>query len=538
MLLELRIENLGVIEEASVLLGGGLTVLTGETGAGKTMIVEAINLLVGQRADPTMVRPGADELRVEGRFVDESGAERLLCRVVPREGRSRAYVDGRLATVANLAEFGAALVDLHGQHEHQSLLGGAAQRNALDQFADVDLTPLRAARAELTEIDAALATMGGDERARARELDLLRFQVEEISRAGLHDPDEDAALERQIDLLQDAASYRESLAAAVAAISDDEGAIDRLAAAAAVLGRGEAMREHVERIRELQSLVGDAADEMRRVLESVEEDPARLAALVERRQTLFDLRRKYGDTIAAVMAYAKQTTERLNELESWETRAAELDQRRTKALAALSRAAGKVRSQREAAAPNLATAVERHLTKLALAAARVRVVVGNDRPDDLAGDDVTFLLAANPGSEPAPLSKVASGGELARAMLALRLVLTDAPGTLVFDEVDAGIGGDAAVAVADALAELGERHQVLVVTHLAQVAAQAERQVVVTKEVRKGITYAAARVLAESERADEIARMLSGSLAVESAVEHAKNMLKVRRKSATNRRRG
>jgi DNA repair protein RecN (Recombination protein N) len=380
--------------------------------------------------------------------------------------------------------------------------------------------------------------MGGDERARARELDLLRFQVEEISRAGLHDPDEDASLERQIDLLQDAASYRESLAAAVAAISDDEGAIDRLAAAAAVLGRGEAMREHVERIRELQSLVGDAADEMRRVLESVEEDPTRLASLVERRQTLFDLRRKYGDTIAAVMAYATQTTERLNELESWETRAAELDQRRTKALAALSRAAAKVRSQREAAAPNLATAVERHLAKLALAAARVRVVVGNDRPDDLAGDDVTFLLAANPGSEPAPLSKVASGGELARAMLALRLVLTDAPGTLVFDEVDAGIGGDAAVAVADALAELGERHQVLVVTHLAQVAAQAERQVVVTKEVRKAITYAAARVLAESERADEIARMLSGNMAVESAVEHARNMLKVRRKSGATRRRG
>jgi DNA repair protein RecN (Recombination protein N) len=285
-------------------------------------------------------------------------------------------------------------------------------------------------------------------------------------------------------------------------------------------------------------LVGDAADEMRRVLESVEEDPTRLASLVERRQTLFDLRRKYGDTIAAVMAYATQTTERLNELESWETRAAELDQRRTKALAALSRAAAKVRSQREAAAPNLATAVERHLAKLALAAARVRVVVGNDRPDDLAGDDVTFLLAANPGSEPAPLSKVASGGELARAMLALRLVLTDAPGTLVFDEVDAGIGGDAAVAVADALAELGERHQVLVVTHLAQVAAQAERQVVVTKEVRKAITYAAARVLAESERADEIARMLSGNMAVESAVEHARNMLKVRRKSGATRRRG
>ncbi|NBU06995.1 MAG: DNA repair protein RecN, partial [Acidimicrobiia bacterium] len=204
VLVELRIEQLGVIEESSIVFGDGLTVLTGETGAGKTMIVEAINLLVGQRADPSMVRPGADELRVEGRFLDADGNERLLCRVVPRDGRSRAYVDGRLATVANLAELGASLVDLHGQHEHQSLLGAAAQRSALDTFAAVDLAPLRLARATLTEIDAALATMGGDERARAREIDLLRFQVEEISRAGLSDADEDARLEQQIDLLQDA----------------------------------------------------------------------------------------------------------------------------------------------------------------------------------------------------------------------------------------------------------------------------------------------------------------------------------------------
>ncbi|NBV82025.1 MAG: DNA repair protein RecN, partial [Actinobacteria bacterium] len=207
MLLELRIENLGVIEESSIVFGDGLTVLTGETGAGKTMIVEAINLLVGQRADPSMVRPGADELRVEGRFVDGSGDERLLCRVVPRDGRSRAYVDGRLATVANLAELGTGLVDLHGQHEHQSLLGGPAQRAALDAFASVDLSALRGARAAVTEIDAALATMGGDERARAREIDLLRFQVEEISSAQLGDADEDAELEREIDLLQDATSH-------------------------------------------------------------------------------------------------------------------------------------------------------------------------------------------------------------------------------------------------------------------------------------------------------------------------------------------
>jgi DNA repair protein RecN (Recombination protein N) len=309
-----------------------------------------------------------------------------------------------------------------------------------------------------------------------------------------------------------------------------------MSAAAAALGRSEVMRAHVERIRELQSLTSDVADDMRGVLEGVDEDPARLATLVARRQTLFDLRRKYGETVAAVMEYGQQTAERLAELETWEQRAASLDTERAEALKALQVAAAKVRSQRQTHAPKLAKAVETHLATLALAGSRVQITVGSDASQDLAGDEVTFLLAANPGSPPAPLAKVASGGELARAMLALRLVLTQAPGTLVFDEVDAGIGGEAAVAVANALAALGERHQVLVVTHLPQVAAQAANHVVVSKEVRKGITFATARTLGEDERADEIARMLSGSLAVESAVEHARNLLKTRTKSRrTNR---
>ena len=539
MLVELRIEQLGVIDEATIVFGDGLTVLTGETGAGKTMIVEAINLLVGQRADASMVRPGADELRIEGRFMLADGTDRVLCRVVPRDGRSRAYVDGRLATVATLAEFGAELIDIHGQHEHQSLLGAAAQRAALDTYADLDLEPLRQARAALTEVDAALATMGGDERARAREADLLRFQVDEIRNAHLDDPDEDATLERQIDLLQDAESHRESLRAAIAALVDDDGAVDRLAASTAALGRGDAMREHAQRVRDLQALVADLAEDMRRVLDEVDENPQRLAELVERRQLLFDLRRKYGDDVAAVIAYGAESAARLAEIESWEERARELDQRRQAALAEAQKQAARVRAAREKAAPRLAKEVEGHLARLALAGARVQVHVGNDVAGDPAGDEVMFLLAANPGSEPAALAKVASGGELARAMLALRLVLTQAPATLVFDEVDAGIGGAAAVAVAEALAELGGRHQVLVVTHLAQVAAQAAHHVAVAKEVRKGITFASARTLPDDQRVDEIARMLSGNLAVESAVEHARNLLRARttvRKARQTRR--
>ncbi|HSP28893.1 MAG TPA: AAA family ATPase, partial [Ilumatobacteraceae bacterium] len=210
MLTELHIENLGVIERVELTFGEGLTAVTGETGAGKTMLVEAIELLVGGRADTTMVRHGAAEARIDGRFVTPDGVERVLTRVVPADGRSRAYVDGRLATVASLAEIASDIVDLHGQHAHQSLLSTATQRAALDEFGGVDLGPLRSARARLTEIDAELAALGGDERARAREMDLLRFQVDELDAAGVIDPGEDVALDAEETVLADATAHREA----------------------------------------------------------------------------------------------------------------------------------------------------------------------------------------------------------------------------------------------------------------------------------------------------------------------------------------
>src|SRR5918994_2452485 len=204
MLTELHIENLGVIERLQLILGDGLTVVTGETGAGKTMLVEAIELLVGGRADTTVVRHGTDEARVDGRFITADGGELVLSRVIARNGRSRAYLNGRVATVASLAEATVGLVDLHGQHAHQSLLSTATQRAALDRFGNVDLEPLRAARARLTEIDAELATLGGDERIRAREIDLLRYQLEELDTAEVSDVDEDRRLDEEETLLGDA----------------------------------------------------------------------------------------------------------------------------------------------------------------------------------------------------------------------------------------------------------------------------------------------------------------------------------------------
>ena len=531
MLSELHIENLGVIEKLDLSIGEGLVALTGETGAGKTMLVEAIDLLVGGRADASVVRTGCEEARVEGRFVtDES--EVILCRVVPITGRSRAYINGRLATVAQLAEYGAELVDLHGQHAHQSLLGASAQRLALDHFCGVDLEPLRNARAQLTEVEALLATLGGDERARAREIDLLRFQVKEIADAGLRSANEDEDLSRSEDVLADAVAHREALYAAASALQDDDGASDVVGRSIAAISHRETFVLFVERLKNLQAEIDDVAREMRDVAESIEEDPAKLEEVRQRRHLLVDLRRKYGESLSEVIAYGEESGLRLNELESFEARAATLDAERAAAIQQLRAAEKVVGEARRAAAPKLAKAVQQHLRTLAMAHAVVEVSVGADP-----GDEVTFLLAANPGSPPLPLTKVASGGELARTMLALRLVLTQGPSTLVFDEVDAGIGGEAAVAVAGALAQLGHRHQVLVVTHLAQVAAAAHRQIRVSKTVKSKQTFAEASELAEQDRVGEIARMLSGGMAEEAALNYASELLKASSDRSSGQRR-
>jgi DNA repair protein RecN (Recombination protein N) len=528
VLSELHIENLGVIERAALVLGPGMTALTGETGAGKTLLVEAIELLVGGRADSSVVRHGAGEARVDGRLMLPHGDEVVLTRVIPADGRSRAYVNGRPATVASLAEHATGLIDLHGQHAHQSLLSTVTQRAALDRFGEVDLEPLRAARARVTEIDAELATLGGDERARAREIDLLRFQVGELGAAAVDDPAEDARLADEEATLADAVAHRQAGAAALEALRGDDGVGDALAIALHALADRAPYSALHARMSGLSAELDDVAAELRGLAETIEEDPERLAELRERRQLLVDLRRKYGDTLAEVIAFHGEAEQRLRELEQYDRRAAELDLSRSAALADAERAAAVVGRRRREVAPQLAAAVQQRLRELAMPHASVAVEVGL-HADDHPGEQVRFLLAANPGSPLLPLSKVASGGELARAMLALRLVLSGAgaaehPRVLVFDEVDAGVGGAAAAAVGRALADLGAHHQVLVVTHLAQVAAAATAHVVVTKRVHDAATFTAVAAVAGDARVTEVARMLAGEES-DAALEHARQLL-------------
>ena len=524
MLAELVVSDLGVIDGLSLVFDPGMTALTGETGAGKTMVVGAIGLLAGERADPSVVRPGAAEATVEGRFI--TGDEELvLTRVVPRSGRSRAYRDGRLLSAADLADLAATLVDLHGQHAHVGLLATASQRRALDRFAGVDLAPLEAARATVRAAELALAELGGDAPARERELDFLRFQLGEIEQARLTDADEDERLAAEEALLADADAHRAAAQAAADALGVEGGARDLVSNAVGELTDRLPFTGTVSRLQAALAELEDLAHELRALGEGIDADPQRLATLQARRAELADLRRRYAGggrgQLADVFAARDELSARIQELASHDERAQAIDAARAAGLAALAEAAATVGRQRRSRAGDLAEAVESRLVELALPKAKVAIEVGADDP----GDDVAFLLAVNPGLPMAALAKAASGGELARTMLALRLVVGAQVPTLVFDEVDAGVGGAAARAVGRSLAALAADKQVLVVTHLPQVAAFADAQISLTKDDDGATTVVRADALDAPARVRELARMLSGLAASESGQEHAEELL-------------
>jgi len=543
MLAELHVRGLGVIAELEVCFGPGMTAITGETGAGKTLLVQALGLLAGQRGDAVLVRSGETAF-VEGRFlVDVAGGraqpgeavsghdgatERVLARELAPGGRGRAWLDGRLSTVAALSEEAPALFELIGQHAHQALTRKEHQRAALDRFGGVDSTELEQARAELRRRRRALEKLGGDPAERTRRRARLAGELAELERAGLEDPGEDEALEAEQRWLADAVRIRSALEAARSALvgSDElavgEGALGAVANARAALAEVPGADAIVERLQAASVELGDIEAEVRALIERAVADPERLDAVFARRRVLRELQRRWGPTLSDVIAERDRLRSALEELESTERSAASLEAE----VRALARQVATLEEARAAArrraAPALAERVQDRLASLALGGARVEVAVGQGP-----SADVELLLAANPGEPFRPLAQVASGGELARVTLALHLALGDdqARSALVFDEVDAGIGGQAARAVANALAELAERRQVLVVTHLAAVAAAADAQVVVAKDVVAGRSVTTAHTVVGAEREAEIARMLSGDEGEAVALAHARALL-------------
>jgi len=531
-LVELRVRNLGVIDDVTIVLPSGMTALTGETGAGKTLVVGALNLLLGARADHSLIRAGAEEAVVEARFGGPGGeGELVLARSLAPGGRSRAWIDGRMATVSAVGAEAATRIDVHGQQGNRSLTEPSAQRKILDLFGHIDLDGLVEARRLKHLLDEA-AALGGDVQQRTRHADLLRFQIDEIENAAIEDEAEDHRLDREESRLAAASAHRQAAAAALTAVSGSDGdgptpgpeasgALDRLAQAAQALAGYPALVDLAERVGAAMADLSDLSGELRSVIETWEDDPRRLDEVRARRHHLRQLMHKYGDTLEETLAFADGARAQLAAVESDQRRAAELDAVIEAARGALELAEADVASARRRAAPELAEVVERTLRTLAMPSARFEVSV--DGPG--AADEITFHLGANRGEPLLPLAKAASGGELARTMLAIRLAVTDAPGLMVFDEVDAGVGGAAATAVGAALARLGCQGQVVVVTHLAQVAAQADHQLEVHKTEREGRTVSEVAALDTEGRVTELSRMLSGRPDSSSARRHAEELL-------------
>jgi len=526
MLCELHVENLGIIANVTVPVGMGLVAVTGETGAGKTMLISALQLLAGGRADGSLVRHGESEARIDGRFVD-GDEEWVLTRVIPADGRSRGYINGRPATASELAALASQLVDLHGQHAQQSLLQPSAQRALLDAFgghAEV-LATYRGTRADLQACLVERDALGGDPHARARELELLLYQAREIDDAALL-PNEDAALEREEELLANAVQHQEALGKAYDALQEQ--ASDALGVTSAALTGPFA--ELGERARVLQAEATDLAADIRHTLDGVVVDPERLDEVRRRRHLVRDLQRKYGDTVDAVLTYRGELAEQIARLEDFDTRAAGIDVAVAAAEARCREAAGHLTKARTASAVAFSAAITDRLPELAMPNAAFTIAIAPGALGDDGADDVTFMLAANAGEPARPLAKTASGGELSRAMLAIRVVLADrealvgGPATLVFDEVDAGIGGEAGLAIGRALAALSRDRQVLCVTHLGQVAACASTQLVVSKRESDGRTIGEVALVLDDARVSELARMLGG-VDSDSARVHARELL-------------
>ena len=565
MLAELRIRDLGVIDDARLEVSAGLNVLTGETGAGKTMVVDALALLLGGRADPGAVRAGRPAALVEGRLqtgddaqvaaalatagVDDEEGEVVVARQVLVEGRSRAQLQGRMATVAAVADVVRPLVEVHGQHEFQDLLRPGVQRDLLDRYAGEAVLGPRAAfaagwrrlRAVTRELDELVARA----REREREIDLLRHQLDEIEAAQVR-VGEEAELAAEAERLANAEALQQSAALAHQLLEDDEdaGAATALGAAArTVHGPGahdRALGELAERAQSLAAEVGDLASSLRAYAEGVLVDPGRLEEVNVRMALLRDLERKYGDDEEAVLAFAGKAAARLAELEGGTLRSEALEAEAAELRRDLAVTGAALTAARQQAAARLGEALRAELADLAMPSARVEVAVEQDPDDDglevdgrcLAAtedglDRVDIRLAAHPGAPLRPLGRAASGGELSRVMLALRVVLAavDRTPTLVFDEVDAGVGGRTAAAVGRRLAQLARRHQVLVVTHLPQIAAHADRHFTVEKHSAEGTTSTHVRLLDDAGRVGELSRMLAGMEGSGLAQAHAEELL-------------
>jgi DNA repair protein RecN (Recombination protein N) len=537
-LTELTVENLAVIERARLPISPGFTVLTGETGAGKSLVVDALALALGARAASDQVRSGTDAARVEAVFSGVTAEDddpladvlaagegmAIIRREVGADGRSVVRVNDRSVTVGGLATLGARLAEIHGQHEQQRLLAADRQLALLDRFGELDarVAQVEAAHRAWRATVAQAAEMLTDEHELARRVELLRHQVDEIEGATLQ-PGEDETLERQLRAAAHAETIARAADAAVRALREESAGLEALATARSELAQAAALDDRfaalAERAASLEAEGIELARDVADLGDRLDLDPASRAAAEERVALLYELKRKYGESLEAVIAFAGSSGAELRRLEQQDAIREQLRADETRLRAELEKASAGLGRERRKAARELARRVNLELPALGLPAGAFDVALEAAEIGTTGADRVTFTFAPNPGEPARPLGRIASGGEASRLSLALKVVLAGADETpvLVFDEIDAGVGGRHGTALGERLRDLARYHQVLCVTHLAQVAAFADVHVHVGKRVVDGRTVAEASVMDADARAKELAAMLAGEAAGDEA---------------------
>ena len=550
MLTQLRIKNVAIIESVTLPLHPGLNVLSGETGAGKSIIIGALGLLIGERASSDDVRTGADRASVEGAFdvgespdvaraldahgLDAEGGVVVLKREVATTGRTRAWINGSPVNASVLGEIGRLLVTVHGQHDAHSLLDEESQRVMLDQFADASADAMRVAQAHaaVDEARAAVATLIRRRDDATRRADYLRHVADEIEGARLREGEE-AALNEEATRLTHAEELQ-SLTAEINEVLDggDESVARRVGHLQRQLSALQRIDPATAKLQPLFDAAFYAIEELAREVAayagSVEHDPSRLAGVEQRRDVIYRLLKKYGGTVGAVLETGRAARAELEALDTAAHDLAALEQAVRDRDVELTAAARVLTDKRQQAASRLGEAVAARLPELGMPDGRFAVrLTPRDAVGPTGGEDIEYRVSLNVGHDDRALARVASGGELARVMLALKTILAgiDKVPTLIFDEVDAGIGGAVGLMVADAMRRVGAKHQVFAITHLAQIASRAEHHVVVQKAAKGGITSADIEVVTGEARITELARMLGGDADSEVSRAHARELL-------------
>lgn len=543
MLRELEITNIALIEKLSLEPGDGMTVLTGETGAGKSIIIDAVNLLLGARTNKSLVRYGTEKARVQGLFdvsdgvlknigalgIEAEDNQLLLCREITRDGKSVCRINGIMTAQSVLREVGAYLINIHGQHDNQALLNPARHIDFLDSYAKTDLTAYSQLYNERKQILKEIGRLSADEQERMQRIDLLSYQVKEIEAAGLRIGEKDELYEQK-KIIDNAEKIAFAVNEAYSALYEDNSAYDAISRAADALlgiaGIDGGIDETAARISEMKYIIEDSAHELKSFANNVDFDENTLNDIEERLDLITKMERKYGGSEEKVLEYYENAAAELSKISNADAAIEELNKKLGETEKKLSCESGKISEQRQAAAKRLQTEIEKSLFELDMPKVRFEAAI-TKTPDytPKGAETAEFMICPNVGEQMKPLAEIASGGELSRVMLAVKSILSDGADTLIFDEIDTGVSGSAAQKIAKKLSALSKGKQVICVSHQPQLAAACDNHYFIKKSSDGERTVTNVKLLNAQERVMEIARIIDGDNITETAVKHAKEML-------------